>query len=213
MAAATGDTRVIVTAGLAAMMAESIAMAGVAFTATGAEGVWARQRSAHLLDRMRARSLTEAKARRAELGAAGWSDGHIAEVERLLDEERVAWSADVAAMHAELAPVRETRPLTAALTVGLATLAGSAAPRAIPGPARRAAALSPLLGGLVLAIAGVLRAARSGASSLRASLEMVGIGLLGPGRLLIGLARCGCLAIAWRPGHRDPADSFPGASP
>ena len=61
MAAATGDARVIVTAGLAATMAESIAMAGVAFTATGAEGAWARQRGAHLLERMR-RALDDARA-------------------------------------------------------------------------------------------------------------------------------------------------------
>ncbi|HLO34828.1 MAG TPA: VIT1/CCC1 transporter family protein, partial [Candidatus Deferrimicrobium sp.] len=37
MAVATGSARVVVTAGLAAMLAESIAMAGVAFTSTGAE--------------------------------------------------------------------------------------------------------------------------------------------------------------------------------
>jgi VIT1/CCC1 family predicted Fe2+/Mn2+ transporter len=37
MAVATGDSRVVVTAGLAAMLAESIAMAGVAYTSRGAE--------------------------------------------------------------------------------------------------------------------------------------------------------------------------------
>jgi len=191
MAAATGDTRVIVTAGTAAMMAESIAMAGVAFTATGAEGAWARQRGAHLLDRMRSRSLAEARARRAALGSAGWSDDRIAEVERLLDEERVAWSDDVAAMHVELAPVRETRPATAALTVGLATLAGSAVPLVpfILLPVSAAAPVALLFGGIVLATAGVLRARAVGSSPARASFEMVGIGLLSAlAGYVIGLA-------------------------
>lgn len=191
MAAATGDTRVIVTAGLAAMMAESIAMAGVAFTATGAEGVWARQQSAHLLDRMHDRSLADARARRAALGAAGWPDDHVAEVERLIDEERAAWSRDVVAMHEELAPVRETRPATAALTVGIATLAGSSVPLTpfllLPVPA--AAPIAMLLGGIVLAIAGVFRARAVGSNPVRASAEMVLIGLLSAlAGYLIGLA-------------------------
>jgi VIT1/CCC1 family predicted Fe2+/Mn2+ transporter len=191
MAAATGDSRVIVTAGAAAMMAESIAMAGVAFTATGAEGAWARQRGAHLLDRMRHRSLAQARARRATLESAGWPDDRIAAVERLLDEERAAWGADVAAMHAELAPVRETRPAAAALTVGAATLAGSAIPLApfllLPVPVAAPVALA--LGGIVLAIAGVMRARAVGSSPTRASLEMVGIGLMSAlAGYVIGLA-------------------------
>src|SRR3990170_7229682 len=52
MAVATGSARIVVTAGLAALLAESIAMAGVAFTASGAErqlGVTIR----HALDERR----------------------------------------------------------------------------------------------------------------------------------------------------------------
>jgi len=191
MAAATGDTRVIVTAGTAAMMAESIAMAGVAFTATGAEGAWARQRGAHLLERMRARSLAAARTRRATLASAGWSADRIADVERLMEEERVAWSRDVDEMHAELAPVRETRPATAAMTVGLATLVGSAVPLSpfVFLPVGTAIPVAILLAAVVLATAGVLRGRAVGSGSLRASLEMVGIGLLSAlAGYLIGLA-------------------------
>jgi vacuolar iron transporter family protein len=191
MAAATGDTRVIVTAGAAAMMAESIAMAGVAFTATGAEGAWARQRGAHLLERMRARSLAAARTRRATLASAGWSADRIADVERLMEEERIAWSRDVDEMHAELAPVRETRPATAALTVGLATLVGSAVPLSpfVFLPVGTAIPVAILLAAVVLATAGVLRGRAVGSGSLRASLEMTGIGLLSAlAGYLIGLA-------------------------
>ncbi len=191
MAAATGDARVIVAAGLAATMAESIAMAGVAFTATGAEGAWIRRRGDRLLRAMHRRAVDRSDVRRRTLEAVGWSTDRIAEVERVLGDERAAWEEEVATMHAELAPIRETRPATAALTVGLATLAGSAVPL-VPFlllPVAAAMPIALLLAGAALAIAGLLRGRAVGSSPWRAALEMVAIGLLSAlAGYVIGLA-------------------------
>jgi VIT1/CCC1 family predicted Fe2+/Mn2+ transporter len=180
MAVATGDARLVVTAGLAALLAESIAMGGVAFTASGAE----RQLAATTRERIgreqaeRAASRDRERRRRLEAGGATGAvvDAALAEADR----EAGAWRAELEALRAEMAPLRETRPIRAAAVVGLSTAAGSAVPLLpfVLLPVGVAPLVALTAGAIVLAVAGMERAALTGGDVRRAAAEMVAIGLV-----------------------------------
>ena len=180
MAAATGDTRLVITAGLAAMFAEGIAMAGVAFTASGAERDAGRDLRLRL-DRERAsRAAARGDASLADLRRQGVDPDTLAAVADAIASERAALEDEVAALQQAAAPMRETRPFRSALVVGLSTVAGSAIPLVpflfLPVGAAALGALAAA--GLVLAAAGIEHARLTGGNPLRATVEMLAIGLV-----------------------------------
>lgn len=179
MAVATGDSRLVLTAGLAALLAESIAMAGVAYTSTGAERAWLAGQS----DRFRALAARRASDRRRgrveALRREGWPAAAVDLACQIVDDERAAWLAELEAARRALAPVREPRPAVAALVVGLSTATGSAVPL-LPFlflPPLTATSVAVVAGGVVLFVAGAVRARAVGGSVRRAGAEMVLIGL------------------------------------
>ena len=180
MAVATGSSRVVVTAGLAALLAESIAMAGVAFTATGAERQLGKTVRTALDERREAMAARRAAARRRRLVTAGLAEATVALVEREAEAEVVAWREHAAVMRTALAPVRETRPIRAAAVVGLSTAMGSSVPLLpfVLLPMAIAPAVALAVAGLVLALAGMERARATGGGATRAAAEMVVIGLV-----------------------------------
>lgn len=180
LAAATGDSRVILTAGIAAAMAESIAMSGVAFTASGAESSWARLVGERARDRMADRAAVRAAGIGSALRADGWPDDRVAAVGSVLAAEREGWLAEVDELRVALAPVRERHPGRAAALVGVSTLLGSSIPLApfLFLPVEAAVVVSLVVGASVLAVVGGLRARAVGGRPLRPALEMVAIGLL-----------------------------------
>lgn len=191
MAAATGDTRVIVTAGLAAMMAESIAMAGVAFTATGAEGAWTRQEALRLRREISDRAARAATEQVESLRRAGTEASTTAAVAHALELDRERWLGELGQLRSALSPVRETRPVAAALVVGVSTVIGSAVPLLpfVLLPVETAVWLALAAGAVVLFVVGAYRAWTVGASMLRSGAEMVAIGLVSAlAGYLIGIA-------------------------
>lgn len=180
MAVATGDSRVVVTAGLAAMLAESIAMAGVAFTSSGAERGLALSTG---------RTITSGASERLEgrrrdflgsLATSGASAEAIEAAAEAIDQEGRAWSDELRQARTTMAPVRETRPVRAAIVVGLSTLLGSAVPL-IPFvflPIAIAPAAALIAAVVVLFGAGLERARLTGGVPLRAGLELVAIGVV-----------------------------------
>ncbi len=180
LAVATGDSRVIVTAALASMFAESIAMAGVAYTSRGAERDFATGMRTRLAAELATASGERLAALRASLAASGQSEAAIETVLAAAGEESRAWQAGFDRLDRAMAPVREAHPGRAALVVGLSTIAGSAVPL-VPFlllPVTLAPAAAVVAAAVVLFMAGVERARLTGAPALRAGLEMVGIGLL-----------------------------------
>lgn len=179
MAAATGDTHVVVTAGLAALLAESIAMAGVAFTSSGAERQLARANEG-IIQAERAALRHDLAARRQDRLLAD----SVPESMRLLTEaetraEADAWVARLDEERALLRPMREVRPIRMAAIVGISTAIGSAVPL-LPFvflPIDTAPFVALASAGLVLAVAGFERAALTGGTRHRAALEMLAIGL------------------------------------
>jgi VIT1/CCC1 family predicted Fe2+/Mn2+ transporter len=180
MAVATGSSRIVITAGLAALMAESIAMAGVAFTASGAE----RQLGATLRrafdERREAQAGARDVARRRRLADAEMAPEFIDTVVREADAEAAVWREELEIARTALAPVRETRPVRAATVVGFSTALGSAVPLLpfILLPIATAPAVALAAATIVLALAGVERARTTGGRPGRAAFEMVAIGLV-----------------------------------
>jgi VIT1/CCC1 family predicted Fe2+/Mn2+ transporter len=179
MAAATGDGRLVVTAGLAALLAESIAMAGVAYTATAAERAWLQRQTAWIRSTLAARAQARAAARRDRLVEAGHGAAVLELADSVAAEETRAWLEAFDLARRTLAPVRESRPATAALVVGCSTALGSAVPLLpfVVLPPATAAWVALAAGGAVLFAAGVIRARTVGGSARRAGTEMVLIGL------------------------------------
>jgi VIT1/CCC1 family predicted Fe2+/Mn2+ transporter len=180
LAVATGDGRVIVTAALAAMFAESIAMAGVAYTSRGAERDFATDARANLLDDLAARSLARLADRRAALERAGVEPARIEATLAAAFEESAAWRDGFDRLERSLAPVREAHPLRAAIVVGLSTIVGSAVPL-VPFlllPVDSAMVVAVVAAAAVLFIAGVQRARLTSVPVLSAGIQMVAIGLL-----------------------------------
>jgi predicted membrane protein (TIGR00267 family) len=180
MAVATGDALVVTTAGLAALLAESIAMAGVAFTATGAEQALnettRRRLTADREDRRLAR--LEALGRRLDDLAVDRDAAAVVRDEVAI--EAAAWREELQIDRRALAPVRETRPIRAALVVGVSTAMGSSVPLVpfLVLPVQEAAVVALVAGAAVLAIAGAVRADLAGGGRIRAALEMVAIGVV-----------------------------------
>ncbi len=180
MAAATGDTGIVVTAGLASLLAESIAMAGVAYTSSGAE----RQLSAstRITLRLERESIAAERVavRRVRLTALGLSPQARSIVEQEAAEEAAAWQARLDDERDALSPVRESRPIRVAAVVGVSTALGSAVPLLpfVLLPIGAAAPVALAVGAWVLAMAGIHRAAVTGGSRRRAALEMLAIGLV-----------------------------------
>jgi len=180
MAVATGDSRLVVTAGLAALLAESIAMGGVAFTASGAE----RQLAASTRDRnareQAARAARRAADRRRRLQAGGGSAAAVDAALAEADEEARAWQHELDMLRAAMAPLRETRPIRAAAVVGVSTAVGSAVPLLpfVLLPIGVAPIVALVGGAIVLAVAGMERATLTGGDVRRAAFEMVAIGLV-----------------------------------
>jgi len=192
LAVATGDTRIIVTAALAAMFAESIAMAGVAYTSRGAERDFAAEMRVRLSTELATDSTDRLDGLRADLEAAGPSAEEVEAIVRAAVEESLAWQEGFERLDRAMAPILEAHPLRAALVVGLSTIVGSSVPL-IPFlflPVAGASIAAVAGAAVVLFVAGVQRVRLTGGgSALRAGLQMVAIGLLSAlAGYLIGLA-------------------------
>jgi vacuolar iron transporter family protein len=180
MAAATGSAHVVVTAGLAALLAESIAMAGVAFTSSGAERQLAIANESVIQSQRSALRHVQSVRRQERLLADDVPETirTLTELEAQLEAE--AWLARLDEERAALRPVREGRPLRAALIVGVSTAVGSSVPLLpfVLLPIGIAPIAALIAAGCVLGIAGLERAALTGGSGRRAAIEMLGIGIV-----------------------------------
>jgi VIT1/CCC1 family predicted Fe2+/Mn2+ transporter len=171
---------VVVTAALAAMLAESIAMAGVAYTATGAEQSWARRARQGLTTAIEHRREARREQRHAEYGRQGHPDTAVELAEAAAADEAAAWATELDLVERELAPIRATHPVRAAITVGLSTVVGSAVPLTplLVLPVGVAVWVSLVAGISVLFAVGVYRAHATEGGLMASGLQMAIIGLM-----------------------------------
>lgn len=128
MAAATGDARLVLVAGLAATFAESVSMGAVAYTSTLADAdVYDSERareyrhvqSVPTLERQEIRSIYAGKGFQGEL------------LERIVDtitRDKDVWVAVMMADELRLVPVNRRTALRSGLIVGVAAIVGSLVP-------------------------------------------------------------------------------------
>ena len=178
VAAATGETRIVLAAGLAAALAESISMAAVAYTATKVDC----EHYEAELQRER-RHVRQAPAEeRGELRWVFEQKGFHGELlERIVDtisrdDER--WVQTMLLEKHQLRPAGRGRALRSGLVVGLAAIVGSLLPL-LPFallPARPAMPLTIVLAGVTLFAFGVYKSRLTVGRPLRSGLEQTPIG-------------------------------------
>ncbi len=126
--AATGDTRIVLAAGLAAGVAGSVSMAGVAYTSTRAAGELYRSERAREYRHIDAAPQLE-RAEVKEIYARKGFKGDL--LERIVDtitNDKDVWVAIMMTEEHRLLDVDRSRSLRSAAVVGLSSLVGSLLP-------------------------------------------------------------------------------------
>lgn len=178
VAAATGNTRIVLVAGLAATFAESVSMAAVAYTSTMANAaLYESERAREQRHVLRVPSLERDEIR--EIYRRKGFEGELLErvVETITNDQEV-WIAVMMAEEHKLAPVDRRRALRSALVVGVSALVGSLVPLApflvLPVGAGMAASIA--VAALFLFIAGAYEARVTVGRPWRSGLELAVIG-------------------------------------
>ena len=178
IAAATGDPHVVLVAGLAATIAESVSMSAVAYTSTVAEADFyesEREREyRHVSD---VPNLEEDEIR-GIYSAKGFKGELLERIVETITANEDVWVAVMMAEEHKLAPINRRTALTSALIVGLAAVAGSLIPL-LPFmvlPVSTGILASILLSAAVLFGVGAYKARLTIGHPGRSGLEMAAIG-------------------------------------
>lgn len=180
VAAASAETRLVLAAGLAAAVAESVSMAAVAFTSTRASGeVFRAERAREYRHVEAAPELEKAEVR--ELYARKGFEGEL--LDRIVDtitRDKDVWVAVMMAEEHALAPVDTKSSLRSAAIVGVSSFIGSLLPL-VPYvwlDLRVAAILSVAMAAVTLFAFGAFKGAVTVGRPLRSGLELAAIGTL-----------------------------------
>jgi predicted membrane protein (TIGR00267 family) len=128
VAAASSDPRIVIAAGLAAAIAESISMGAVAYTSTLA--AHDHYRVEHERERREIREMPDAEAQEIRAIFAGWGfSGDLLEraVTQVTQNEE-AWVDVMMRNELKLAPIEASNPRRIALVVGVSAIIGSLIP-------------------------------------------------------------------------------------
>jgi VIT1/CCC1 family predicted Fe2+/Mn2+ transporter len=180
VAAATADARIVLAAGLAATIAESVSMAAVAYTSTHAER--ARYEAEQARERRHIERVPELEAEeiRALFRRRGLDGETLERVVAAITGDPEVWVAVMMADEHGLMPVPPRRALRSAFVVGLAALVGSLVPLApfLFAAVRVAVPVSFVVAGATLFAVGAYKARTTVGSWIKSGLEMTAIGLL-----------------------------------
>jgi VIT1/CCC1 family predicted Fe2+/Mn2+ transporter len=180
LAAATGDTWVVIVAGLAATFAESVSMAAVAYTSTIADADYyesEREREYRhikevpVLEREEIQDIYSKKGFRGEL---------LTKIVDTITANKDVWVAVMMAEEHQLTPVDRRQALRSALIVGISAIIGSLIP-IIPFiflPVTTSMWVAVLISALVLFIFGAYKARITVGKPGKSGLEMAVIGTL-----------------------------------
>jgi vacuolar iron transporter family protein len=130
VAAATAEVRIVLAAGLAAALAESVSMAAVAFTSRRAEQALYESEVARERRHIERVPALEAEEIRAIYRDKGFSGPLLDQIVATITANKEVWLAVMIAEELRLQPPDRRRALRAALVVGGAALLGSLLPLA-----------------------------------------------------------------------------------
>lgn len=187
VAAATGDTYVIMVAGLAATFAESVSMAAVAYTSTLADADYyesEREREYRHIQEVPNLETEEIRSIYADKGFSGELLGRIVDT---ITANPDVWVAVMMSEELQLRPVDRGTALRSAIIVGIAAIVGSLIPL-VPFlflSVSLGILLSIGLSALVLFIVGVVKARMTVGHPGKSGLEMAVIGTISA---LVGFA-------------------------
>ncbi len=179
VAAATNSTRIVLVAGLAAAMAESVSMAAVAYTATNAQAeVYASEHAREMRHIEKVPHLETDEIR--EIYKKKGFDGELLEkVVATITANKDVWVAVMLAEEHNLAKVEKGHALRSAFIVGLSAIVGSLVPLVpfLVAPVNYAMGGSVAIAGATLFVMGVYKGHVTTGRKLRSGLELAVIGM------------------------------------
>ena len=179
VAAATNSTRIVLVAGIAAAMAESVSMAAVAYTATRADAeVYESERARELRHIETVPHLEKDEIR--EIYKRKGFDGELLEkVVDTITSNKDVWVAVMMAEEHNLAKIEKGHELRSAFVVGVSAIIGSLVPLVpfVALPVSSAMIGSVVVGAIALFITGVYKAHVTTGRWLRSGLELTAIGM------------------------------------
>jgi vacuolar iron transporter family protein len=185
VAAAAGDAHLVLVAGLAAALAESVSMAAVAYTATRAEADLYESERAREYRHVRSVPELEADEIRQIYRAKGFEGGLLDRIVATITADPDVWVAVMMAEEHQLAPIGRHTARRSALVVGVAAVAGSLIPLApfLWLPVGLAMWTAIGLAALVLFVVGAFKARLTLGHPVKSGLEMA---LIGTASALVG---------------------------
>lgn len=180
VAAASGETRIVLAAGLAATFAESASMAAVAYTSKVAErDYYKRQMDNEKREIMEVPHLERAEIREIYLNK-GFKGKLLDEIVDVITSNEKIWLETMMSDELKLAPIHKKRPFSSAILVGVAAVVGSLVPLVpfIFLPIAEGIAVSLIITALVLFATGAVKAKVTVGNWGRSGLEMTVIGVV-----------------------------------
>jgi vacuolar iron transporter family protein len=181
LVAAQTEVKYILVAGLAALAAESLSMAAVAYTSTRSR--YELYASEVERERREMQSVPELEREevRVILREWGYTGDEVEEMLRRIEAKPKAWLDIMMAFELKLAPVTDEAPRNSAVIVGLATLLGHAVPLLpfffLGSNIDEAAYIAVVLSGIMLFLIGYYEARTTVRSIWKSGARMLAIGL------------------------------------
>jgi VIT1/CCC1 family predicted Fe2+/Mn2+ transporter len=180
LAAATGDTYVIMVAGLAATFAESVSMAAVAYTSTLADADYYESEREREYRHIQEVPNLEKEEIRTIYRDKGFKGDLLERIVNTITANPDVWVAVMMSEELQLRPVNRRIALRSSIIVGIAAIIGSLIPL-VPFlfvPVTLAIILSVVLSALVLFAVGVIKARMTVGHAGKSGLEMALIGTI-----------------------------------
>jgi VIT1/CCC1 family predicted Fe2+/Mn2+ transporter len=179
VAAASGSSRVVLAAGLAAAFAESVSMAAVAYTSTLADSDLYRSELEREYRHVRDVPAIERAELREIYLRKGFQGELLDRVVETITRDPDVWVAIMMAEEHHLSPVERGQAFRAALVVGIASLVGSLLPLSpFPFVAVKPAAVASIgIAAAALFAVGIYKAKTTIGRPLRSGLELAAIGI------------------------------------
>jgi len=191
VAAATSETRIVLVAGVAAALAESVSMAAVAYTTRRADQALYESEAARERRHFARVPALETEEVRAIYKAKGFDGELLDRIVATITADEEVWLAVMMAEELQLAPSDRRRALRAAVVVGVAALVGSALPL-LPFlllPVKLSMWLTVAVAAVTLFGVGAYKSAKTVGSWVAGGLEMAAVGLAAAAiGWLVGLA-------------------------
>lgn len=180
VAAASGNSRVIIAAALSTTFAESLSMGAVAYTSTAADRDFYRGQAEREKDHIRRFAPVEREEIRQIYEAKGFTGKQLEDIVQTITSDVQRWVDVMLAEELKVSPVEESSLIKTALIVGVAAIIGSLIPL-VPFfdlPIWVAVWSAVVLAGVSLFAVGAYKASVTVGVWWKSGLQLLGIGLV-----------------------------------